>query len=383
MLRTSGTRRRALPAQGDQGRLAPLRTELLPPVSAGRPAGRDRGHVDARTSAFAASSGDERGRDPDRGAVRADARRSGRSGSPRCSTARCRSHRSSRPTAVAPRGETCSPGSRSPRWPFLRRWRTPSWPGSRRSTASTRCSSRWWPTSCSAPRASSSSGRRARSRRSWPPRSCRSPSPAAPRPPSWRPRSRSWSAAAFWPRASLRLGWLADYFSRPVLIGYLHGVAVVLVVSQLGKLLGLDIEARDPLLQLAEVVRELGGTSGITLLVGALALAVLISMRFVAPRFPAALLVVVAAIGVSWWLDLEERRRRGDRERPERLSRISTSRSQAAVTPCCSCLRRSGSSSSASPTRSSPHGRLRASTASTCGRSKRCSRWAWPTWPPG
>jgi SulP family sulfate permease len=48
----------------------------------------------------------------------------------------------------------------------------------------------------------------------------------------------------------LRLGWIADYFSRPVLLGYIHGVAVVLIVAQLGKLLGLSIEARDPLPQL-------------------------------------------------------------------------------------------------------------------------------------
>ena len=46
LLRTSGTGRRALPAQGDQGRLASLRAELLPPVSPSRPAGRDRGHLD-------------------------------------------------------------------------------------------------------------------------------------------------------------------------------------------------------------------------------------------------------------------------------------------------------------------------------------------------
>jgi SulP family sulfate permease len=106
---------------------------------------------------------------------------------------------------------------------------------------------------------------------------------------------------------ALRLGWLADYFSRPVLIGYLHGVAVVLVVSQLGKLFGLDIDARVPLRQLGEVVRELGETSGVTLAVGAAALAVLIPLRYVAGRFPAALLVVVGAIGASWWLDFEDR----------------------------------------------------------------------------
>jgi SulP family sulfate permease len=114
-------------------------------------------------------------------------------------------------------------------------------------------------------------------------------------------------AACFLAARALRLGWLADYFSRPVLIGYLHGVAVVLVISQLGKLLGLDIDARKPLRQIGEVVRDLPDTSGVTLAVGLAALAVLIPLRYVASRFPAALLVVLGAIGASWWLDLEER----------------------------------------------------------------------------
>ena len=47
-------------------------------------------------------------------------------------------------------------------------------------------------------------------------------------------------------RALLRLGWIADYFSRPVLIGYLHGVAIMLVIGQLAKLLGIDVDAREP-----------------------------------------------------------------------------------------------------------------------------------------
>ena len=47
-------------------------------------------------------------------------------------------------------------------------------------------------------------------------------------------------------RLGRALGWLADYFSRPVLVGYIHGVAVVLVCSQLGKLLGVDIDASGP-----------------------------------------------------------------------------------------------------------------------------------------
>lgn len=103
----------------------------------------------------------------------------------------------------------------------------------------------------------------------------------------------------------LRLGWIADYFSRPVLIGYIHGVAVILVIGQLGKLLGLSIDARDPLPQLWEVVRELGGASGVTVAVAGAALAALFSLRVVMPRLPAALVVVVAAIVLSWLLELD------------------------------------------------------------------------------
>jgi len=37
----------------------------------------------------------------------------------------------------------------------------------------------------------------------------------------------------------IRIGWVADYFSRSALVGYLHGVAIVLVTGQLGKLFGI------------------------------------------------------------------------------------------------------------------------------------------------
>src|SRR6266508_1997694 len=103
----------------------------------------------------------------------------------------------------------------------------------------------------------------------------------------------------------LRLGWIADYFSRPVLLGYIHGVAVVLIVGQLGKLLGLSIEARDPLPQLWEVLRELGSVSGLTVALSAASLAALLALRSLMPRLPAALVVVVATIGLSWALDLQ------------------------------------------------------------------------------
>ena len=82
-----------------------------------------------------------------------------------------------------------------------------------------------------------------------------------------------------------------------MLIGYIHGVAVVLVIGQIGKLLGLSINARDPLDRLVENARELGEVSGATVAVGAVALAVLLAFRFFVPRVPGALVVVVGAIG--------------------------------------------------------------------------------------
>ncbi len=105
----------------------------------------------------------------------------------------------------------------------------------------------------------------------------------------------------------LRLGWVADYFSRPVLVGYIHGVAVVLIAGQLGKLLGLSIDADQPLGQLWEAATELGGVSGATLAVSAASLAALLGLRRVVPRVPAALIVVVVAIGISWAVDLAAR----------------------------------------------------------------------------
>src|SRR5215216_2350269 len=78
----------------------------------------------------------------------------------------------------------------------------------------------------------------------------------------------------------VRLGWVADYFSRAVLIGYLHGVAMVLVIGQLGKLFGLTPEADGPIATLLWVIGHLGDLHGVTLAVGAVSLAVLLSLRW-------------------------------------------------------------------------------------------------------
>ncbi len=102
----------------------------------------------------------------------------------------------------------------------------------------------------------------------------------------------------------VRLGWVADYFSRSVLVGYLHGVAIVLVCGQLGKLFGISISASDPLPQLRELVTHLSETHGLTVVVSAVSLGLVLVLRWRWPKVPGALVVVVGGIVVSWAVGL-------------------------------------------------------------------------------
>jgi sulfate permease, SulP family len=103
----------------------------------------------------------------------------------------------------------------------------------------------------------------------------------------------------------VRLGWVADYFSRAVLTGYIHGVAIVLVIGQLGKMFGLNIQATEPIGQLVESFRELPDSSGATVMVSAVCLGSLLLFRAFARRLPGPLIVVVGAIIASAALDLQ------------------------------------------------------------------------------
>jgi SulP family sulfate permease len=56
----------------------------------------------------------------------------------------------------------------------------------------------------------------------------------------------------------LNLGAIADLLSRPVLIGYLNGASLVLVSTQLGKLVGIKLEGEDFFLLIHALVSDLG-----------------------------------------------------------------------------------------------------------------------------
>ena len=99
----------------------------------------------------------------------------------------------------------------------------------------------------------------------------------------------------------LRAGALADFLSKPILTGYLAGVALSILLGQTGKLTGFELHSRGIVPHLLELVDKLGLTHWPTLAVGAGTFAVLIVMGRLAPRWPAALVAIVlsaAAVAV-------------------------------------------------------------------------------------
>jgi high affinity sulfate transporter 1 len=93
----------------------------------------------------------------------------------------------------------------------------------------------------------------------------------------------------------LRLGAMADFLSKPILIGYLNGVAISIVSGQMSKLLGFPVEAKRIIPQLLEIIAKVSQIHLPTLAVGAACLVALFAMARLAPRLPYALITLVAA----------------------------------------------------------------------------------------
>jgi sulfate permease, SulP family len=92
-----------------------------------------------------------------------------------------------------------------------------------------------------------------------------------------------------------RLGYVADLLSRPVLIGYLAGIAVLMIVSQLGKITGIDIPSGSTVAEFWYAVTHLGLVHLPTLVVATAVLAFLLAGRAWKPTFPWVLVAMVAA----------------------------------------------------------------------------------------
>jgi sulfate permease, SulP family len=104
--------------------------------------------------------------------------------------------------------------------------------------------------------------------------------------------------------AFLRLGFLADFISAPVLTGFKAGIAIVIVVGQIPKLLGVHFDTSGFLQNVMNIVRHLPDASAATLVLGAALLGLTVGLETFLPRWPAPLVAVVVGIAASGMLGL-------------------------------------------------------------------------------
>jgi len=102
----------------------------------------------------------------------------------------------------------------------------------------------------------------------------------------------------------LRLGFVANFISTPVLTGFKAGIGLVIVLDQVPKLLGVHIAKQGFLRDLFSVAHHVPETSLITLAVAAATLVVLIGMERLWPHSPAPLIAVGGGIAASWLFGL-------------------------------------------------------------------------------
>lgn len=93
-----------------------------------------------------------------------------------------------------------------------------------------------------------------------------------------------------------RLGFLANFISEPVLVGFKAGIGVVIVLDQLPKLLGVHFEKATFLHNFVALLRSLPDTSIVTLVVGLSAIALMLLINRWLPRVPAPLAAIAAGI---------------------------------------------------------------------------------------
>ncbi len=103
----------------------------------------------------------------------------------------------------------------------------------------------------------------------------------------------------------LRLGFVANFISTPVLTGFKAGIGLVIVLDQVPKLLGIHITKQGFFRDVLSVVQHLPETSLLTLAVAVASFAVLIGMERKWPHSPAPLVAVGGGIAASWFFGLQ------------------------------------------------------------------------------
>lgn len=105
----------------------------------------------------------------------------------------------------------------------------------------------------------------------------------------------------------LRLGFLAEFISQPVLVGFKTGAGLFIASGQIGKILGVAVPGGDFFEQLANAILRLPAAHPATVALGVGSIALLLAIRRWAPRVPGPLVVVVLGIAAAQALGLAAR----------------------------------------------------------------------------
>jgi sulfate permease, SulP family len=106
---------------------------------------------------------------------------------------------------------------------------------------------------------------------------------------------------------AVRLGFIADLLSQPILLGYMAGVAAIMIVSQLGTLTGIRLGSPGSIGRVTELSGRLGETQPVTLALGVGVIVFLLVLRRIKPLAPGTLIAVVGAGAAVWALGLQAR----------------------------------------------------------------------------
>ncbi|MFN8032919.1 MAG: sulfate permease [Mycobacterium sp.] len=105
----------------------------------------------------------------------------------------------------------------------------------------------------------------------------------------------------------IRLGFLSELLSRPVLVGYMTGVAVIMIVSQLGKLTGVALHGNGIIDQFRSLAGSIHDLHLPTLMFSAAVLVVLIALARWLPRYPGPFIAILLATAVVAIFSLDDK----------------------------------------------------------------------------
>jgi high affinity sulfate transporter 1 len=101
-----------------------------------------------------------------------------------------------------------------------------------------------------------------------------------------------------------RFGFIANFLSRPILVGYLNGIAISIIAGQLGKLMGIDIASGGVFRTIGNLAKQIAAIHWTTALVGLSLLVLLLLLKRLAPKVPGPLVAAVASILAVYLLSL-------------------------------------------------------------------------------